>query len=518
MHWLYDRKKSTGTNRKKLFTLLLICSFAVPAFSQSNPNILVVYVDDLGYGDVGCYGAKNVQTPNIDKLAANGLRFTDAHCTAATCTPSRFSLLTGSYAFRNNAAILPGDAPLLIKPGTPTLPSMLQHAGYTTAVIGKWHLGLGDGIIDWNKPIKPGPAEIGFNYSFIIPATLDRVPTVFVENQQVVNLDPKDPVTVSYDHKVGTDPTGLERPDLLKFAADSEHSKTIVDSISRIGYMSGGNAARWKDEEMADVLMQKTRSFLLQNTKQPFFLYLAYTDIHVPRDPNPRFKGKSTMGRRGDAIAQMDWMTGEVMHLLDSLHLSDNTLIIFSSDNGPVLNDGYDDKAEELVGDHKPAGPYNGGKYSAFEAGTRVPTIVYWPAKVKPGVSNAMLSQVDLFASLAQLTQQQLAANAAPDSFDMLDALLGNSSQGRKVMLEESGTLALRDNNWKYIASFPKATFRTQIRNNATGFSSQPQLYNLREDVGEQHDISSTNKEQLIKMQVLLDSIKQNGTRPGYKK
>lgn len=504
--------------KRCLLVFLLLSVIFSGAFSQSaKPNIIIIYADDLGYGDVGCYGAKNVLTQNIDKLAANGLRFTDAHCTAATCTPSRYSILTGSYAFRSGAAILPGDAPLIIKPNTPTLPGMLQDAGYTTAVIGKWHLGLGNGNIDWNKHIKSGPAEVGFNYSFIIPATLDRVPTVFIENQDVVNLDPNDPITVSYAHKIGNDPTGYEQPDLLKFSSDTEHSKTIVDSISRIGWMSGGNAARWNDETMADVLMQKTKTFITQNAQHNFFLYLAYTDIHVPRDPNPRFVGKSSMGRRGDAIAQMDWMTGEVTKLLDSLHLSQNTLIIFSSDNGPVLNDGYDDKAEELVGDHKPAGPFNGGKYSAFEAGTRVPTIVYWPGKVKPGISDAIISQVDLFASLAHLTNQQLKSNAAPDSFDMLNALLGNSKQGRKIMLEESGTLALRVGDWKYIATFPKPNFKTQIRNNATGFSTQPQLYYLKNDVGEKHDVSSVNKDQLIKMQSLLDAIKQAPSRPGFK-
>lgn len=509
---------------EKLLALMRICFIAffiflfTPAFSQTKPNIIIIYVDDLGYGDAGCYGAKNVQTPNIDKLAANGLRFTDAHCTAATCTPSRFSLLTGSYAFRNKAAILPGNAPLLIQPGTPTLPGTLQKAGYTTAVIGKWHLGLGDGNINWNTSIKPGPNEIGFNYSFIIPATLDRVPTVFVENDKIVNLDPNDPVTVSYEAKVGNDPTGLERPDLLKFAADSQHSKTIVDGISRIGYMSGGNAARWKDEEMADVLIQKTKDFITQNTKQHFFLYLSYTDIHVPRDPDPRFKGMSTMGRRGDAIAQMDWMTGEVMHLLDSLQLSQNTLIIFSSDNGPVLNDGYDDKAEEMVGEHKPAGPFSGGKYSALEAGTRVPAIAYWPGTIKPGISNALVSQVDLFASLAKLTRQQLTNNAAPDSFDMLNAWLGKSQKGRQIMLEESGTLSLRDGDWKYIAPFPRATFLLKIRNNATGYSNKDQLYNLKDDLSEQHDVSLLNTAQVIKMQNLLAAIKQNGSRPGYKK
>lgn len=501
--------------------ILLGCFFSASSQtgSTSKPNIIIIYVDDLGYGDVGCYGAKGVKTTNVDFLAKNGLKLTDAHCTAATCTPSRFSMLTGSYAFRNNAAILPGDAPLLIRPGTPTMPEMLQRAGYTTGVIGKWHLGLGDGDPKWNGQLKPGPLEIGFNYSFLVPATLDRVPTVFVENHEVVNLDPKDPIVVNYDHKVGNLPTGTENPELLKFKGDPQHSNTITDGISRIGYMYGGASALWKDEEIADVLIGRVNSFITQNRNKPFFLYFSFTDIHVPRDPHPRFKGKSTMGSRGDAIVQMDWSTGEVMKTLKKLGIDKNTMVIFTSDNGPVLDDGYDDKAEQLVGNHKPAGPFKGGKYSAYEGGTRVPTIVYWPNGVKPGVSNALISQVDFFASFARLTGQQLNPKDAPDSFNTLDALLGKSKVGRKEMLEESFTISLRFDNWKYIAAQTKPT-PDWLKNKtiATGLSTSPELYNLHSDPGEKDNIINANPQLKEQMAARIKSILESGTRPGFTK
>ncbi len=508
---------------KNFFLFIAILAIATSLFSQKaippHPNIIIIYADDLGYGDVGCYGAKGVKTPNIDMLAKNGLKFTDAHCTAATCTPSRFSILTGSYAFRNNAAILPGDAPLLIRPQTHTMPGMLQKAGYTTAVIGKWHLGLGNGVINWNGDIRPGPLELGFDYSFLIPATLDRVPTVYVENHNVVNLDPKDPIKVSYDQKIGNEPTGLEHPELLKVKADSQHSNTIINGISRIGYTTGGRSAWWKDEDIADVLIKRTKIFLNENKNRPFFLYLSYTDIHVPRDPNPRFKGKSTMGRRGDDIAQMDWTTGEVMKTLYNLGLTKNTLVIFTSDNGPILNDGYDDQSEELLGDHKPGGPFKGGKYSAYEAGTRVPTIVYWPSKVKPGVSDAMVSQVDFFASFAKLTGQKLKADAAPDSYNMLPALLGKSMTGRKTMLEEAFTLGLRNGSWKYIEPQTKGTPPwLKDKKVETALATKPQLFDLKNDVSEEHNVIDKYPDEAKKMKKILNDIEKAATRPGYKK
>lgn len=490
--------------------LCLACSSSRKEAPPGKPNIVIIYVDDLGYGDLSCYGAQGVETPYIDAMAKKGLRFTDGHSVAATCTPSRFSMLTGKHAFRNQAAILPGDAPLLIRPGTPTLAGMLQKAGYKTAVVGKWHLGLGDGTVDWNNTITPGPREIGFDYSFLIPATGDRVPTVYVENQQVVGLDPSDPIQVSYAAKVGADPTGLEHPELLKMKADTQHSQTIINGVSRIGFMAGGQAARWKDEDFADVLTAKARHFMTQNKDRPFFLYFSFQDIHVPRVPHPRFAGKSTMGPRGDAILQMDWVTGQLVKALEDLGLAQNTLILFSSDNGPVLDDGYADQAVERVGKHQPGGPYKGGKYSAYEAGTRVPTIAYWPGHIQPGVSEALVSQIDLYASLAELAGHELEAGEAPDSYQMLDTWLGKTARGRAEMLEEAFVLALRRGDWKYIAPGTKAPDWLKNKAIETGLGTEPQLYNLAQDPQEKHNLARQHpqkvKELMTRMQQLVDS------------
>jgi len=474
----------------------------------SKPNIVIIYTDDVGYGDIGANGSKTVQTPNIDRLAKGGVNFTDAHCSAATCTPSRYSLLTGSYAFRQKAAILPGNAPLLIDPSKGTLPAMLQKAGYKTAVIGKWHLGLGMGKVDWNKEIIPGAREVGFDYSFIIPATPDRVPCVFVENDRVAGLDPKDPIEVDYQHDFGEYPAGVQHPELLKMKGDLQHSCSIINGVSRIGYMKGGKNSLWIDEEFNKVLNEKASNFIRKNIDQPFFLYYAIPNIHVPRMPSKEFVGKTTMGPRGDDIAEMDFYTGKIIELLKELGLEKNTLIIFSSDNGPILDDGYDDNAAELLGDHKPGGPFKGAKYSIYEAGTRMPTIVYWPGTVKPGTSSAMLSQVDLYASIAKLVGQEIQPGYAPDSEDHLDAWLGKSQVGRNFMLEEAFTLGLRMGDWKYVAPQTKAT-PDWLKNKdvPTGLSDQPQLYNLNDDVGETKNLVSANSDILGKMVKKLQEI-----------
>lgn len=499
-------------------TAVMIMSCSEQSTSPK-PNIVILYVDDLGFGDIGVNGATAVKTPNIDQLASEGLNFTDAHSSAATCTPSRYALLTGEHGFRINSDILEGDDPALIHPDRPTMPKMLKKAGYKTGVIGKWHLGLGEGNINWNDYITPGPSEVGFDYSFLMPVTGDRVPTVYVENGHVVGLDPDDPITVSYNGKVGDRPHGSERPDLVRYQADPQHNETIINGVARIGSMSGGEAALWDDEEIPFVFNEKARDFMKNANGNPFFLFYSYHDIHVPRMPHPDFVGKTDMGPRGDAIAQVDWVVGEITRELDALGLSDNTIVLFTSDNGPVLNDGYDDEAVERLGSHKPAGQYRGGKYSAYEAGTRMPTIIKWPDVVKGGISNALVSQIDLYATIADIVGVDLKDGEAMDSLSQRDAWLGETEQGRDIMIEESVVnISLRQGNWKYIVPTNEA-LRTRAEWVKTdkdiegGFSAAPQLYNLADDPGEQNDLASEMPEKVGEMQEIIDTLRHTGFR-----
>ncbi len=481
---------------------------ATGAAQPRRPNVVVIYADDLGYGDVSCYGATKVSTPNIDRLASRGLRFVNAHAAAATCTPSRYAMMTGEYAWRRKGTgVLPGDASLIVQPGRTTLPSMMRKAGYTTGAVGKWHLGLGAGNLDWNRDIAPGPLDIGFDYCFLIPATGDRVPCVFVENRRVVGLDPTDPIRVSYQEKVGDEPTGKEHPELLKVHPSHGHDMTIVNGISRIGYMTGGKAARWVDEDIADTVTGKAKAFIEQNAARPFFLYFSTHDIHVPRVPHARFAGKSGLGPRGDVILQLDWCVGEILDTLDRLKLADNTIVIFTSDNGPVIDDGYKDDAVEKLSGHKPSGPLRGGKYSAFDAGTRVPFVLRWPGKVKPGTSEALVCQIDFLASFAGMNRQTLAAGDAPDSSAVLDALLGRSGTGRDHLVEQASTLSIIKGDWKYIEPSQGAKINKNT-NTETGNDPAPQLYNLREDIGEKNNVAARHPEKVEELAAALKRIR----------
>jgi arylsulfatase A-like enzyme len=500
--------------RHLLALMAALLAGATGAVAQERPNIVVILTDDLGYGDVGAYGATAIPTPNIDRLAREGLRFTDAHATAATCTPSRYALLTGEYAWRKpGTGILPGNAALIIEPGRTTVPSMLKRAGYATGVVGKWHLGLGPpGGPDWNAEIALSPNAVGFDSSFIMAATGDRVPTVFIDNHTIVRYDSADPISVSYGTPIGDWPTGKEHPELLKVHPSHGHDQTIVNGVSRIGYMTGGKQALWKDEEMADVFTGQAVSFIESHKSAPFFLYFATHDPHVPRVPHPRFVGKTRLGPRGDAIVEADWSVGEILSTLERLGLTRNTLVIFTSDNGPVVDDGYKDDAVAKLGSHKPGGPYRGGKYSNFEAGTRIPLITRWPGRVKPGVSDALISQVDLLSSFAALTGQKLAGGDGRDSTDTLSALLGHSTTGRTELVEEAGALSLRSGPWKYIEPNKKQRINADT-NIELGNDSVPQLYNLSTDPGETKNLADDQPARVQAMAARLDAIRKADER-----
>lgn len=496
-----------------LSALQLSCvTQSIWAQKAEKPNVILIYADDLGYGDISCNGASTIRTPNIDQLARQGVRFTNMHSSAATSTPSRYSLLTGEYAWRKpGTGIAAGNAGSIIRPERFTLADVFKNAGYSTGVIGKWHLGLGDKTAtqDWNGHITPGPSDIGFDYSFILAATGDRVPCVYVENERIVNLDPNDPVYVDYEKNFEGEPTGKNNPELLKMHPSHGHDMSIVNGISRIGYMKGGKKALWVDEEISTVITSKAVDFIESNKYKPFFLYFATQDVHVPRVPNEKFVGKSGMGPRGDAILEFDWSVGEIMKILKKYKLDKNTIIILTSDNGPVVDDGYKDQAVELLGNHRPAGVYRGGKYSSFEGGTRVPGIVVWPGKVKPGISGELLCQIDLLSSFAGMLKMNIPAGAAPDSEDHLDAFLNAGKKGREYLVLQNvqNNLSIQHASWKYIAPGKGPAVNANV-NIELGNLGQEQLYNLSVDPGERNNVAGEYPDITRKLAGQLNTIK----------
>lgn len=483
---------------------------AVSVPENARPNIIFIFSDDLGIGDLSCYGATRVATPHIDRLAAQGQRFTNAYATSATSTPSRFGLLTGMYPWRlPNTQIAPGNSELIIDPECHTLADAMHDAGYVTGAVGKWHLGLGPvGGTDFNVEIRPDARDIGFDYEYLIPATVDRVPCVFVENGRVVGLDPSDPITVNYDHKVGDWPTGSENPELLKLRPSHGHDNTIVNGISRIGWMTGGRSALWV-EGIADTIALKATQFIARHKDEPFFLYMGTNDVHVPRVPHPRFAGKSGLGTRGDVILQLDWTIGEVMRTLDSLGIADNTLLVFTSDNGPAIDDGYQDEAAMRLGGHTPSGIYRGGKYSLYEAGTRVPFIVRWPSCVKPGEQSAVFSQIDVYRSLAALTGVALPEGAAPDSRNHLPELLGMGHSDREYVIEQNrqNTLAILCGEWKYLEPSDRQSYEYR-KSVELGNSPRPQLFCISKDPCERHDVAEQYPGIVEELATKLNTVK----------
>ncbi len=471
--------------------LLLLVAVTAPLFSAApaaQPNIVLIYADDIGYGDLGSYGATKVKTPHLDRLAAEGLRFTNAHSPASVCTPSRYALLTGEYAFRKpGTGIASGIEGLLIDPSQATLPSLLRSAGYATGIVGKWHLGLGKKPTDYNRPLSPGPLELGFDYAWFMPATGDRVPCVWVENREVVGLDPADPISLDYSVKRG-DP------------------KSFLMGIPRIGAQTGGKAALWKDDELSLVIAAKSRDFIARQHTAPFFLYVATHNIHVPRAPNARFRGTSDCGVRGDTIVELDWMVGEILAELDQQGLAKNTLILFSSDNGGINDNNGPDKIHgignpDATNGHRPNGVLRGTKTTIYEGGTRVPLIARWPARIQPGkTSDALACHVDFLASFAALLGQPSPASAR-DSENILPALLGESPDARHTLVTQTNTgatVAYREGHWKLITKGPNGNAR----------ATNPELYDLSTDLGETTNLANRHPDVVTRLQKALhDSI-----------
>ncbi len=503
-----------------LFTILL---FALSIAARTErPNIIVLLADDVGYGDLGCYGATLAHTPHLDRLAREGRRFMDAHSPASMCTPTRRALLTGTYSWRQEpgATILSGTDPLCIAPGTATLASMLKAAGYATGAVGKWHLGLGGkGGAQWNDRIAPGPGALGFDDAFIMPATGDRVPCVYVENERIAGLDSADPIAVSYRAKVGTEPTGREHPELLNLKSRRGHDGTIVNGIARIGWMSGGTSARWVDEEMADTFANRARTFIEEHRNAPFFLYLATHGIHAPQAPHPRFHGAGQCGTRGEVLAELDDTVGQILATLDRLALAEKTLVIFTSDNGGVVEDGY---ATNVVPEHRCNGPLRGFKGTQWEGGHRVPFIARWPGRVPAGSEcGDLVMHGDLFATFAALLGIALPDEAALDSLDARPALLGEprAQPGRTTFISHgagtNGPFGIRSGPWKLVQSAGGGIGRAKL---AERPGRPPQLFHLTDDPSEAHDPATRHPEKVRELTEILATERAEGrTRPARK-
>ncbi|HHT23132.1 MAG TPA: sulfatase-like hydrolase/transferase [Bacteroidales bacterium] len=495
--------------------------------NTTQPNVVIIMADDIGYGDFSCNGAVGINTPNIDKLAETGINFRHAHAAASTSTPSRYSLLTGEYNWRRiGTSVSNGDAAIIINPIRYTMPKMFKEAGYTTAAVGKWHLGLGAvaGKQNWNGKIDQGPTDIGFDYSYIMAATADRVPCVFIENQEVVGLDPSDPIQVSYSSNFAGEPTGASNPEMLKMMYQHGHDGTIVNGISRIGFMKGGKSARWIDENISDSIVVHAVEFIERNQDKPFFLYMGTNDAHVPRAPHPRFVGKSKLGPRGDAIVEFDDAVGQVVAKLDELNLRENTLIIVTSDNGAILGDGYQDQSTDLVNTysetdedgntvkHKPSGPFAGTKYSINQGGTAIPCVLNWQGRVAGRVSNALVSQVDLLNTFAALIGVDTEGKASADSQNQLEAWLGNDDEGRDYIIQHSGScLAIYTRDWKYIEPNNGPQTIAWAENVPSGYRNYDQLFNISADIRETENLASVNFQKMEELKSLLNAEKAKG-------
>lgn len=511
--------------------LLTLLACATLAFA-GQPNIIVFMADDLGYGDLSCYNPKGkIKTPNLDRLAGEGMRFTDAHTNAAQCSPTRYGLMTGRYSWRTRlkSAVLPHFATPLINEGRTTMASLLKSAGYATAGIGKWHLGLGwqarDGetfdpdswaakqidVIDFRKPLTVSPLDFGFDYYFGINASNNMLPYCYIENDRAVRV-----------------------PDKRKFPAyDSEDENGLVSS----DYVS---------EEIDEVLYTKARAWLenhrRDNPKQPFFIYYPSSAIHRPCLARGPFRKTTGAGLRGDKVVELDDIIGRLMRDLERLGCAHETLFIFTSDNGPRAGDpeaflkemaaeewGGEWKTGELVSHpnampysvggrdlwytygHSAAGPLRGFKGDVYEGGHRVPFIVRWPGVVKAGaVADELICHTDVLATLAGIAGVPLANDAAEDSISFLPALKGDTAKSplRETLILDSwyGVKAIRQGPWKLIEGPGSGGWGTVVEP-----AGGVQLYNLKDDPFEMHNIAGKHPGIVDRLSALLKRYQADG-------
>lgn len=477
----------------------LIAGLALPALlgAGEQPNVLLILADDLGWGDLGCYGATKIRTPRIDGLAREGARFLDAHSVSGVCNPSRYSILSGTYLWH---AKRKNDYSLYFHEGQVTLPALLRSAGYRTAALGKWHNGFGrNGDPDWNAELKPGPLEIGFDSFFGTPRTHNEPPLVFVENHRVIGLDPADPIRID--------------------KTKGPH-----------GVMSGGaqaQAAR-PDERIDFILADKAAAYFAQQSKgTPFFLYLAFAAPHVPINPAPEFRGSSGVGLYGDYVQQLDHCTGLVLDALAKAGFAENTLVIFSSDNGAMFT------REAIESGHRPNAGLLGQKTDAWEGGHRVPFLARWPGRIPAGAERQELfSQVDLMATVAEVAGVPMPEGASPDGASELAALLDPAKAPAKrteAVFLGTGGFALRQGDWVYLPKQGSCGMTVQVPAGApwgqpfaklglttsdvdsTG-SIKPgappaQLYHLKEDLAEAANRFATEPEVAQRLAARLEQL-----------
>lgn len=506
----------------RLAFVLVSFAMIMPASTSSaadRPNVVLIFADDLGYGDLGCYGATKLKTPNIDRLAKQGRRFTDAHSASAVCTPSRYALLTGEYPHRKKlykpVFLKTG---LVIDPQQQTLASTMKEAGYSTACIGKWHLGFGDHQPNWNGDLKPGPLELGFDYYYGVPVVNSHPPFVYVENHRVVNLVPDDPFVFGKQAKTRAFPEKMRTADIG--GADAAH-------------------ALYDDEAVGTTLAGKAIDWIKTPRENPFFLYFATTNIHHPFTPHPRFNGTSQCGRYGDFVHELDWIVGEIMKTLQQQGVADNTLVLFTSDNGGMFNVGGQDAWAD---GHRLNGDLLGFKFSAWEGGHRVPFIARWPGNIEAGsTSDQLISNIDMLATLSALAGGMVKKGQARDSVNVLPALTGDPAEPLRDHLvlaaSKPSHLAIRKGNWMYIGAqggggFTAAkrgahafggpaavTFtkreNSDIRNGKVRPNAPPaQLYDLKQDRSQTTNVYNEHPEVVRELSALLRTYQSSNPRP----